>query len=224
MNHNYRYIYESEISNNIMKVFLLALLLVLASAKTVAFLDTADLITDADCLKRTYDRINVRAYQSIGKVDPYVIKSLDAVKKAGMTADVYMVPCFFCANPAAQAEQLAEALKGSSFETVWVQVEGAWSLDQAGNKLFLESLVNGLKSKGLHVGIFTFQPTWDRLLGKSYDGMSTLPLWYMRWNEDPYDGDFVSFGGWKKPRAKQYDTDDRVCAISVNDDSYYTDN
>lgn len=204
-----------------MKVLIFCLLAALAVAKTVPFVDIKDQIKDAKCLKDSYSRVCVRGYMSIGRVDPYLVKNLAATKEVSLTTDVYMLPCFYCANPEKQAEDLMAVLNANTYNTLWVQVDGAWGMNQAKNQAFMRNLTASLKSKGARLGIFTFQPTWDRIFGKAFDEFSSLPLWYTRWNGDPAADDFVAFGGWKKPAAKQYDTDDEECSVAINSDSYY---
>ncbi len=205
-----------------MKVIIFCLLAALAVAKTFSFVDIKEQITNAACLKQSYARVCVRGFQSIGRVDPYLEKNLKALSNVSLTADVYMLPCVYCNDPEAQAEKIMAVLKVNAYNTLWVQVEGAWGADQATNQVFIQMLIKALQSKGVKkVGIFTFQPTWDRIFGKAFDALSSLPLWYTRWNGDPEAKDFVAFGGWKKPTAKQYDTDDDSCSVNINSDSYY---
>eukprot|EP00831_Metopus_contortus_P077734 TRINITY_DN736_c0_g1_i5.p1 TRINITY_DN736_c0_g1~~TRINITY_DN736_c0_g1_i5.p1 ORF type:complete len:129 (+),score=26.92 TRINITY_DN736_c0_g1_i5:241-627(+) len=126
-----------------------------------------------------------------------------------------------CKNPEAQATEIMTALSKYTIPMVWISVEGYWSHKTDENVAFLKAFVSALKAKGAKVGIFTFEPTWVRLMGKSCSDFSDLPLWYMRWNKDPEKKDFTPFGGWKNPVAKQYKANAKVCGISVDVDSYF---
>jgi len=206
-----------------MKVLILFAILAIAVATTVPFVDIKEELKDAECIRNSYTKICVRGFLSMGKVDPYVVKSLAAADKAGIEADVYMIPCFYCNDPEKQALTMMTALKDSKFKMLWVTVEGTWSSDLARNRQFLVNLTMSLEKNGAkNLGIFTFQPTWERIFGKDYSDFSNKPLWYIRWNENPNDNDFVPFGGWKKPAAKQYDTENEECAMTVDNDSSFT--
>ena len=205
-----------------MKAIIFCILVAITLARTVPFVDTYADLKDATCIRNTYSRVAIRGYQSIGKVDPFLMKNLEAAKKVGLKADVYIIPCTYCGNPDKQADEIMYLLKAATYGTLWISIEGSWSLDRAKNQLFMKNLTDALTSKGAaKLGIFTFQPTWDRVFGKEFTNYSNLPLWYIRWNSNPEVDDFIPFGGWKIPTAKQYDTDNTECDISTDSDSYF---
>eukprot|EP00830_Metopus_es_P021226 TRINITY_DN877_c0_g5_i1.p1 TRINITY_DN877_c0_g5~~TRINITY_DN877_c0_g5_i1.p1 ORF type:complete len:253 (+),score=50.35 TRINITY_DN877_c0_g5_i1:2-760(+) len=206
----------------LMRAIVLCVLIVLSQAVTIPMADTYHLMTDAECLKKMFTRMVFRGYQSIGKVDPYIQKNLELATKAGIVADVYMNPCFFCGKPEVQVAELTDSLKAHKINMIWVSIEGSWSMDAAKNQLFAKGLVAALQAKSIKVGIFTFAPTWARIMGKDFSGLSELPLWYVRWNENPEPDDFIPFGGWTKPAAKQYQAEETECGIDVDYDSFYS--
>ena len=204
-----------------MKAIIFCFLIAVTLARTIPFVDTFADIKDGACIRNTYSRAAFRGYQSIGKVDPFLMKNLEAAKKVGLKADVYMIPCTYCGNPEKQADEIMYLLKSATYETLWISIEGSWSLDRAKNQVFMKNLTTALTSKGAKLGIFTFQPTWDRVFGKEFTEFSTLPLWYIRWNSNLEAADFIPFGGWKNPTAKQCDSDNIECDINTDSDSFF---
>ena len=204
-----------------MKWLILSAILTAVLSATVPFADTHTLMSDPNCMKNKFLRMAFRGYLEIGKVDPNLVKNLEAAKTAGIISMVYMNPCFYCGKPGTQAEELAAVLKGFTVPHVWVSVAGTWSVDKEKNRLFLHELVGILTRLGQKPGVFTFAPTFERNMGKDCTEFSSLPLWYIRWNSNPDASDFVPFGGWKTPLAKQYDTDDYDCSMDFDNDSYF---
>ena len=206
-----------------MKALLICTFLAVAVlSKTIPFIDIHEPIKDAACIQKKYSHACIRGYVSYGKTDPNLVENAKKLNAVGVEVDVYMGPCFMCGNPVKQADEIMAALAQVKYTHLWVEVEGAWSSDQATNQQFLRALVAELKAKNANgLGIFTFQPTWERIVGKSFSEMSALPLWYVRLNENPEQNDFIAFGGWKKAVAKQYDDENVVCGNDVNYDSLY---
>jgi hypothetical protein len=50
--------------------------------------------------------------------------------------------------------------------------------------------------------------------------LSSFPLWYPHYDNNPSYSDWYSFGGWSKPAIKQYVGDTSACSASV-DLNYY---
>ena len=204
-----------------MKSLVIFAIVAVVLGTTVPFSDTHALMTDPTCMKKLYNRMAFRGYQEIGKVDPYLVKNLEAAKTAGIISYVYMKPCFYCGKPGEQVAEIAAAMKGFTVPHLWISVEGSWGVDKEKNKQFLRELVGNATSLALKPGIFTFSPTWDRLMGKDCSEFGPLPLWYIRWNSNPEPNDFLPFGGWTKPTAKQYDTGEEDCSIEYDLDSFF---
>lgn len=204
----------------IMKSSLL-LLALLPMSLSLLGVDVSGLTDVFSCLHSSgYEYAIVRGYMSTGYVDPNARANIANAKAAGMSAvDVYLFPCVPCGDPVSQGNALWSAL-GGSFGTVWIDVETyAWNEDQATNQQFISSLVSTLKGHGAIVGIYTSLYNWSSIVG-SWTGMSSLPLWYAHYDNDPSFGDFSEFGGWARPAMKQYDGNVMACGAGV-DLNYY---
>ena len=73
---------------------------------------------------------------------------------------------------------------------------------------------------GVPLGVYSNHHDWNRTVGNqcSLPGELT-PLWYAHYDRDPSTcTDFLPFGGWSRPFAKQYSDHsamlDRMCGIS----------
>jgi len=115
---------------------------------------------------------------------------------------------------------MMQSLQHSSFTTVWVDVETNPSTDcgwisdsnidlemrQESNCAYLTELLNAVTAAGKGVGVYASHFMWNQTLGLACEAGSALPLWYARYNGETSCDDYesLSFGGWKKPYAKQY--------------------
>ena len=108
---------------------------------------------------------------------------------------------------------------GVSFGRVWLDIEGPqyWR-DQASNQAFFEDLVSEGQHLGLNLGVYTSASQWGPIMGSSYSGGASLPLWYAHYDNNPSFSDFSSFGGWSSPTMKQYAGDLTQCGVGVDND------
>lgn len=206
-----------------MAKIVLALLLIVVPSLATLGVDVSQLTNVFSCLHSSgYTFAIVRGYQSSGNVDPNVVTNIKNARAGGMSdVDVYLFPCVPCGNPAGQATALVNAIKGQNYGMVWVDVETyAWSSSLSANQNFITTLVNQLKSLGQHVGIYTSYYNWQSIVGLSWTGCSSLPLWYAHYDNNPSFSDFTAFGGWSTPSIKQYKGDATVCGAGV-DLNYY---
>ena len=158
-----------------------------------------------------------RCYESAGQADPNCGANLKNAKAAGLKTDVYMFPCVHCGNPEKQAEEAIKAAGSNHVGTWWIDIEpGGWGTDKAKNKKFIEDFAKGLKAKGKSAGIYTNYNFWMTICGLDYSGMSHLPLWYTHADNKAACSDFKPFGGWKKPKMKQYTGTTSLCSGSVD--------
>lgn len=183
--------------------------------------DVSSLIPTSDwsCLKTSgYTFTIVRGYQSGGRVDPNVVQNIKNARAGGQSnVDVYLFPCVPCGNPATQATDLVTAIKGQNYGMIWIDVEPyAWSSNQASNQDFITKIANQLKSLGQHVGIYSSYYNWQSIVGLGWTGMSSYPLWYPHYDNNPSFSDFTAFGGWKSPSIKQYSGDKTLCNVGVD--------
>ncbi|EGC31899.1 hypothetical protein DICPUDRAFT_39207 [Dictyostelium purpureum] len=180
-------------------------------------------VADLSCFKgKGYSKAIIRCYQSIGQIDPNCKSSIENAKKAGLSVDVYIFPCYNCGNPSNQVESTVNYIKSyidnKSVGTVWLDVEGPgayWSNDHSANAKFFEGLVAGGKKAGAKIGVYTSASQWEPIMG-SYTGGKDFPLWYAHYDNDASFKDFTAFGGWSKPYMKQYQGDVSECGLGVD--------
>lgn len=53
-------------------------------------------------------------------------------------------------------------------------------------------------------------------MGSSFSGGASHQLWYAHYDNNPSFSDFRAFGGWSKPKIKQYAGDRSVCGVGVD--------
>jgi len=206
-----------------MRVLILCVLLVWASAVTSPFIDMWELIKDAKCLTDTYKTIALRIYQTVGKIEPNFAKNIELLKeyRAKVYVGAYINPCFSC-DAVKQAVEIATALKEVKIDMASIDVEGTWNNERAKNVAFLKTLTAELTKLGIKYAIITGERNWERIMGRDCNEFSTYPLWYINHDNDPELRRFRPFGGWTTATvmAKQYAAGE-VCGNSVNKDSEY---
>ncbi|EGC34142.1 hypothetical protein DICPUDRAFT_88463 [Dictyostelium purpureum] len=210
-----------------MRLFLLLISLIfLAVQRTVAF-SGVDISSGSDvpffqCVKNAgFDFAIVRAYESIGQVDPNGPHSVYNARDAGIEyVDVYLFPCFSCGNGAGQAVSMVNYLKSynANYGMVWLDIEGPgtyWSSNQGANQAFFNELVSGLESVGAHIGIYTSESQWEPIMG-DWSGGAKYPLWYAHYDGNPSFSDFSPFAGWSSPAIKQYNDQGLNCGVGAD--------
>jgi GH25 family lysozyme M1 (1,4-beta-N-acetylmuramidase) len=120
---------------------------------------------------------------------------------------------------------MISAISSSLYSKVWIDVETnpssgcSWSgHDSASNCNFVTEIVNRIKAKGKHAGIYGSKTMWTSIFG-SASACHTLgaePLWYAHYDGHANFQDFGSFGGWTKPAMKQYLGDVNMCGAGVD--------
>ncbi|EAL69983.1 glycoside hydrolase family 25 protein [Dictyostelium discoideum AX4] len=195
-------------------------LLKVISAISGVDISSASTIESFTCLKSAgYDFAIIRAYESLGQVDPNGPHSVYNARDAGIEyVDVYMFPCPTCGNGAGQAETMVNYLKGynANYGMVWLDIEGPqYWMSQSENVAFFESLVAGLKAEGAHIGVYTSASQWEPIMG-GYTGGSEFPLWYAHYDGNPSFSDFSPFNGWSTPSVKQYDDTGDSCGLGFD--------
>ena len=86
------------------------------------------------------------------------------------------------------------------------------------NKKFYEDLINACNSRSdCKCGVQSSSSEWSSIFGStSYCYGQSKPLWYMNFDNANNFDDFVSFGCWTAPWAKQYQLYTPPCGIAVN--------
>lgn len=204
-----------------MRIFAILLLLAVAFAATVPFIDMWEEIDDADCHLKEVKHICLRVYQSVGKIEPNFAKNIVHLKGKNATISAYMVP----AQKVDVAKQVAEiiaAIKDVKLDYFWVAIEGRdWSQNREENAAFVTKLLAELSKSKLKIGIQTDLMSWFRIMGRGASGFSKYPLWHVRHDNNPEDPSFRPFGGWNNPKAKQYTGNAEKCGDTVNLDSLF---
>lgn len=143
----------------------------------------------ASCFKSSgYGNFIVpRGYQSVGKVDPNVCKSLTAAQSAGIPIrDVYLFPCPTCSKSAAtQMSELISYLNSNCKSywsgRVWLDIEGSqyWLGSASSNQAWYQNLQNSCSTYGVKCGVYSSYYQWEDIFGStSYSYGKSLPLWY----------------------------------------------
>jgi len=140
--------------------------------------------------------------------------------------DIYVFPCPKCGNGQRQIEDTVSHMKqqGANYGMLWLDIEGTqyWLGDQARNRAFFEELLAGLRSTGVHAGIYASRSQWDPIFGDSYSAGSQYDLWYPHYQSPPNPSmsDFSPFGGWHKAAIKQYAGTHSLCGCGVDYNAY----
>jgi len=198
-------------------IFLAFLFISLISCKTGVDIPNPMIIsTDLwKCLSSQHhvEFLTARAYRSYGVVDPNVLTNIHNAHASGIKeVDVYIFPCFPCANPKKQVQDTIEHLKNEQYGVIWVDVEEyQWGKDKAANRKFLEEMFDELDKTNKKVGIYTNWHEWDVIVGNDWTRAAKYYLWYPHWDKDPSFKDFRQFGGWTKPYRKQLTCDTYFC-------------
>ena len=94
-----------------------------------------------------------------------------------------MFPCPKCS--ASATSQVDSALSYLSDHNVkygkfWLDIEGTqyWSTSASTNQAFFNQLVSAAHAKGATVGVYTSASQWNPIMGSSFQGGKSLPLWY----------------------------------------------
>eukprot|EP00825_Cyclidium_porcatum_P040472 TRINITY_DN5123_c0_g1_i1.p2 TRINITY_DN5123_c0_g1~~TRINITY_DN5123_c0_g1_i1.p2 ORF type:complete len:125 (-),score=19.27 TRINITY_DN5123_c0_g1_i1:212-586(-) len=108
------------------------------------------------------------------------------------------------------------------YTEVWLGLfsSESWS-DENTNCQQLENLITlGQQDFGNYIGLLSTRDNWNAIFGSSCDKFSIYPIWYIDDNgiASMNDWSSESFGGWRKPTMKQYQTNGQVCGVSVNFD------
>jgi hypothetical protein len=135
-----------------------------------------------------------------------------------------MFPCPTCSKSAAsQMSELVSYLNDNCKKEwsgrIWLDVEGKeyWTSSQSDNKAFYQSLVDSCPVYGVTCGVYASQYQWSDIFGStSYSYGSSLPLWYPHYDGKASFDDFVSFGGWSSPHAKQYAGNVPMCDMNID--------
>lgn len=160
----------------------------------------------------------------------YLCTGLGYAKTAGFSMlDVHFTPCPTCkASAADQLAILTDGLKkdcdSAWSHKIWLDFNTYqfWTQpwNEAGYKInqkFLQDLVDAcLATSGVTCAVHSSPDQWKYITGSaswSYKPATTLPLMYYSLNDVASFDDFVAFGGFTTPSAKQYSKVWNTCGI-----------
>ncbi len=206
-------------------LLLISALFLIGFCKLGLDLPTPDLLTAATAkclLENHYETLYIRAYRSYGKIDPNVLTNIRIARAAGFKdIDVYIFPCVSCGNPKQQVKDALANLKGIEYGMVWLDVEEyQWTKNLTYNREIVTAMLNEVVAQGRKVGVYTNWREWGLTVGKDWDGASAYPLWFPYWDHTASFKGFKEFGGWKKPYAKQYEAEGKICGLTGLDLDY----
>lgn len=87
---------------------------------------------------------------------------------------------------------------------------------------YLDALASAVKTQGYNVAMYSSAHEWQATVGSDCKACADLSLWYAHYETPPQANfnDFVPFGAFSHPSAKQYMGTHSVCGIDV-DSSWY---
>lgn len=181
---------------------------------------------------------SVRAWHSTGSFDENAPSNLAAAASAGLQdVDLYLFPCR--ALPAEfQVSSLIASLSltsltnpnRASYGTIWLDIEAnpsrthathqncSWAEHTpASNCEYVRMLADAVAARNIDVGVYSSHHSWLPILGADCTAMQGLPLWYPHYDRQPGCADYADypFGGWTRPRWKQFTDKAGTAAIGA---------
>jgi len=178
-------------------------------------------IQDWACLKnKGYDFTIIRAFQTIGLVDPAAIGNLERANLAKFkNIDIYINPSFTSRlKPEEQIEKIVNTLKNSTYRKMWinVQLNENWPQDKTKNCEFIKKMIS--KARNLHqdVGIGTNSRDWFKIMGPGCEITEQFTdLWLIFHDNKPHIRNFERFAQLKEPIIKEYASLKVVCDAEI---------
>lgn len=222
---------------SIYTLFVVLLLYCHVAVYAAKSMDVSGLTTKSafTCLRKEgYGHVVLRAYMEAwgnhpgGKVDSHLVQNYHNAKAAGLSVDLYVFPCTGRASCKSPAKQVAETIQvmnshGMRIGTIWLDVEvdkQAQNWPSVGdNRKILVAFRNAWNRSGLKWGVYTSRSQWSAITGgrsASWVLDSSKPLWYAHYDNLPNFHDFTAFGGWTKPKMKQYVGDRSICGARID--------
>ena len=123
------------------------------------------------------------------------------------------------------------SLPAGSYGAIWLDIEMnpsrthathqncSWAThDAPSNCEYVRMLADAISAHNVEVGIYSSHHSWLPIVGANCTAMRDLPLWYPHYDRisagcDDYDDH--PFGGWTRPRWKQYTDKAGTTAIAA---------
>ncbi|GMS90518.1 hypothetical protein PENTCL1PPCAC_12693, partial [Pristionchus entomophagus] len=210
-------------------LFLIALTIPCTSA--IAGIDTIASITPSgfQCLRENGWIFYIgRVGKSNGAIDQTGVQNIKNAWAGGLSSvDAYLFPCHSSSCGSAK-QQVADTVHGlwnagAEFGRLWLDVEiYNWGPDLNENRQFLLDMVEQCEDLGVSVGIYSNNNNWQNIVGISWDGVSSYPLWWANYNGQNNFNNFKPFGGWSQPAIHQYQGDVKgSCSVGNVDLNWY---
>ncbi|CAD6192056.1 unnamed protein product [Caenorhabditis auriculariae] len=193
-------------------------------------------VSQLTCLKKSqYSALFVRAYRPEGQgfFDPNCVTTIQNAVQVGINVEIYMTPQ--AVSNKSGSQQLEEVYyelqaQGITVRSIWIQVVSPeyWSKDHYKNTDFINSIITRATQFGLVVGIYTSHYDWYHITNSYSQFNVDINLWYYHVFSDGPRGetkgdfsDFLPFGPWITPFAKQFGQMETICALNpTNRDAY----
>ena len=208
-----------------MKAGLALALLLVCSVRADYGIDISALVDSGsyNCLVNNgYTFAIPRGYCSYGGVDPNVVANIQNAYAGGMShVDVYLFPCVPCGNPAGQVDDLLNAIAGTGYGMIWLDIETyAWG-DVTDNINFIQGLMDELSNQGASYGIYTNYYQWQSITGLwTGPADNGVQLWWAYYDGEANFNDYSGFGDWNGPAIKQFAGDATVCGVDLDQNWY----
>ncbi|CAD6192055.1 unnamed protein product [Caenorhabditis auriculariae] len=212
-------------------------------SKLISFTPAVDFsvqvpVNQLQCLRQNgYNLLLLRGFsaEGDGEFDPNAIINGHNAMRYSFGLQIYMEPqpASKTKNATQQLDEMIGALYhyGLHFRNFWLQVSSkslsTWNSDAASNIAFLDAIISQAHHGGIGVGVFTSQDDWKTITNNWIPNYPSLPLWYSNvkgngvQGETPQDfNDFVPFGPFTTPTAKQYGIGESDCQVANNRDIY----
>ncbi|MFJ4897669.1 hypothetical protein [Streptomyces sp. NPDC088727] len=176
-------------------------------------------LSNFKCLQSNgYTEAVVRAYQTVGRVDPTFGASTVNARDAGLAVDTLIQVT--SQTSATAASDVAQRIKDEQLtvQTTWLLVEDParyWGSGTSGNRTVFTNLVTACEAAGLSVGVYASADSWTQAFGADFTDHSALPLLYGHYDGKRDFKDFTSFGGWTSPARKGYGGGVSHCGVPV---------
>jgi len=166
------------------------------------------------CLRNMgYQFAVLQARRSSG-LNQYILGDIKNAWAAGFKyVDVYIFPTVNGNDPYNQVIQTLDFLGNARYNRVWLDIEGDWPSNTTRNAWFVGELIRAVEDRGKIVGMYATR-TWKTIFGDY--SVSHYPLWYAHYDGDPSFQDFSSYGGWDRPRVKQYMGTTSMCKTQID--------
>jgi len=210
-------------------IYLLAFLIVLASANTGVFL-RGDLYpvylkSFFKCAASNYN-VNLTVLQiwdEKGNINKDFLSNFINSKDAQINNFDASAAVNDTFTPEALCNGVAGALPRNFNGTVWFEIQdkqSLWSRNISDRVPYLENITKSCRSHGLKVGIYSYAQAWVSVFGDQEAGsdlLKAVPLWYVNQNDIPNFNDFhyAGFGPWDVPTMKNYGGSVLFCAFNI---------